>query len=65
MTKIADIRKIARHKGINSWKLKKTDLIRTIQRAEGYSDCFATSHISTCDQITCLWREDCQKSFSS
>ncbi|MEJ2695974.1 MAG: SAP domain-containing protein [Candidatus Sulfobium sp.] len=65
MVKIADIRKIARQQGINSWKLNKTDLIRTIQRAEGYSDCFATAGVRTCDQFDCLWREDCANAFSS
>jgi hypothetical protein len=65
MTKMADIRKIARQKGINSWKLNKTELIRTVQRAEGYDNCFATPHVSTCDQLNCLWREDCVNIASS
>jgi hypothetical protein len=65
MMKMADIRKIARQKGINSWKLNKTELIRTIQRAEGYNDCFATPHVGTCDQLNCLWHEDCVNIASS
>ncbi|MEJ2684370.1 MAG: SAP domain-containing protein [Candidatus Sulfobium sp.] len=65
MMKIADIRKIARDKGVNSWKLNKVELIRTIQRAEGYDDCFATPHVRSCGQINCLWREDCINSVSA
>ncbi len=62
MMKIADVRKIARQRGINSWKLNKVDLIRTIQRAEGYDDCFATPRVLTCGQVSCLWRQDCLNS---
>lgn len=64
MMKIADIRRIARQKGVNSWKLKKVDLIRAIQKAEGYTDCFARPYASTCDQTGCLWREDCLNSLA-
>lgn len=65
MMKIAEIRKIARGKGVNSWKLNKIELIRTIQRTEGYNDCFATPYVHSCGQTDCMWREDCMKSVSS
>jgi hypothetical protein len=65
MMKIANVRKIARQKGINSWRLNKVELIRTIQRAEGYDDCFATPYVRECNQVNCLWREDCLNSLSS
>jgi hypothetical protein len=52
MKKIKEIAKkrISRH--------GKTDLIRAIQRAEGNID-FAAIHADECEQLNCLWREDC------
>jgi len=61
MIKIADVRKLAREKGLKSGQKTKVALIRAIQRAEGYNDCFATSYVAECDQMNCLWREDCLK----
>ena len=57
--KIQDIKVIAKKKDVNAGKMKKTDLIRAIQVAEGNNACFATSSLQTCGQMTCLWREDC------
>ena len=57
--KIQDIKVIAKKKDVNAGKMKKTDLIRAIQVAEGNNACFATSSIQTCGQMTCLWSEDC------
>ena len=57
--KISDVQSIAREKGIMPGKLKKEDLIRTIQREEGYFECFATAYDGVCDQLGCVWREDC------
>jgi hypothetical protein len=57
--KLDDIRNIANDKGIKPGKLNKTQLVRTIQREEGNSDCFATPAIGDCGQMGCLWREDC------
>jgi hypothetical protein len=54
------IRNIAKEKGVAPGKMGRTDLIRAIQRAEGYSDCFATTHVNKCDQPNCLWRVDCK-----
>jgi hypothetical protein len=59
--KIQDIRKIAKKMGLESGKMKKTELIRTIQKAEGNNDCFATPYVRQCNQMNCLWREDCIK----
>ena len=44
--KIQDIKNIAMKKGVNAGKMKKTDLIRAIQVAEGNNACFATSFCS-------------------
>jgi hypothetical protein len=57
---IKKIREIAKKNGINPSKMNKTELIRAIQRAEGNSDCFGTSYVNECNQINCLWREDCE-----
>jgi hypothetical protein len=61
MVKIADLRQLARQMGLNSAKLNKVGLIRAIQRAEGYSDCYATPFAKECNQDGCRWREDCLK----
>lgn len=54
-----DIRNIAKERGVNAGRMNKTELIRSIQRAEGNTDCFGTEHVKICGQTTCLWREDC------
>jgi hypothetical protein len=57
--KIQDIKDIAKKHNVTAGKMKKTDLIRAIQVAEGNKACFATSSIQTCGQMTCLWSTDC------
>ncbi len=57
--KMQEIRNIAKERGLKVGKMSKTDLIRSIQRAEGNADCFGTEHVNICGQINCLWREDC------
>ena len=58
--KIQDIKAIAKKINVNAGKMKKTDLIRAIQAAEGNNACFATSSVQTCGQMTCLWSADCK-----
>lgn len=43
-------------KGVS--RMKKADLIRTIQAHEGNFPCFGTAD-GHCDQMSCLWRADC------
>jgi hypothetical protein len=58
--KMQEIRNIAKERGLKvSGGINKTELIRSIQRAEGNTDCFGTEHVNICGQINCLWREDC------
>lgn len=57
--KIQDIREIAKKNGVRVRKLNKIELIRSIQKAEGNSDCFSTPYVRECNQMNCLWREDC------
>ncbi|MDJ0655895.1 MAG: hypothetical protein QNJ40_17145 [Xanthomonadales bacterium] len=56
---VQEIRKIAKGLGVKSGRLKKAELIRAIQRAEGNFDCFGTAHLGVCDQDSCVWRKDC------
>ncbi len=37
----------------------KADLVRAIQRAEGFEACFRTGKAHACGQDACLWREEC------
>lgn len=55
-----EIRQIATEQGIKSGRLKKEELIKTIQRAEGNIDCFGEAAHVACDQTGCLWFGDCQ-----
>jgi hypothetical protein len=56
---LQEIKPIAKAKGINARNLKKTDLIRTIQKAEGNSECYGSAAYGVCEQMNCLWRDDC------
>jgi hypothetical protein len=53
-----EVRQMAKKMGINSFGKTKTDLIREIQRNEGYSDCYATQ-VHHCDQLECAFRASC------
>ncbi|MEK6197271.1 MAG: Rho termination factor N-terminal domain-containing protein [Desulfobacterales bacterium] len=55
---VKEIKIIAKKMGIQAGKMKKTDLVRTIQMAEGNPPCFQTGATS-CDQENCCWRSDC------
>jgi len=54
-----EIRKMAKGMGINTYRLKKPDIIRSIQRAEGNIECFGTQRVEYCLEDNCLWRKDC------
>ena len=58
---LKDIKGIAQKHGVKAGKMKKEEIIRAIQRAEGNFDCFGTDVSSNCLQSDCLWREDCLK----
>jgi len=57
--KIQEIQKIAKNMGINTFRMKKADIVRAIQRAENNMDCFYTPRVEYCGELLCLWREDC------
>ena len=54
------IREMAKGMGINTYRMKKPDVIRAIQQAENSIDCYATPRIEYCNEMRCLWRGDCQ-----
>lgn len=60
-----EIRTIAKSHKIDATGLAKIDIIHTIQRKEGNFDCYATTYDGVCDQMDCLWREDCFEASSS
>ena len=63
--KIQTIRTIAKMLGVTVERQDKIELIKSIQRAEGNKDCFATRYVQECNQLNCLWLEDCLKIVSA
>lgn len=57
--KMVDIQKKAKALGIKPGKMKKTELIRSIQSEEGNYSCFLTEGNTQCSQESCCWRDDC------
>jgi hypothetical protein len=54
-----DIRSKAKNLGISTHRMKKPELIQTIQRTENNMDCFGTHRVNHCGEENCLWRPDC------
>lgn len=58
--KVTQIRERARQLDIKGTsKMRKGELIRAIQRAEGNQDCFGAEGRFNCSEYQCSWREDC------
>jgi len=57
--KINDVRKIAKGMDINTYRMKKEDIIRAVQRAENNIVCFGTARVESCNEEECSWRDDC------
>jgi len=58
--KMPEIRMKAQALGIIPGKMKKTELIRAIQTAEGNSPCFGWSN-GQCPYTNCCFMKDCLK----
>lgn len=56
--KMDEIRRKAVKIGLNAQGMKKVELVRAIQSAEGNVACFDTEK-GDCDQLACCWRKDC------
>ena len=55
---INQIREKALSVGVQPGDMKKPDLIRSIQKAEGYTPCFGTSN-GQCPYTDCCFMDDC------
>ena len=56
---IKEVKAVAKNLGVNPGKMKKEELIRTIQLAEDNPQCFNTNFSQQCGQEECLWLGDC------
>ena len=57
--KLDEIKEIAKQYNINPGKAKKSELVLSIQQAEGNEQCFDSGKVAQCEQDACLWRKDC------
>lgn len=58
--RVNEIRERAKALGLGQvGRLKKGEIIRRIQRAEGNFDCFGSAGRFQCPQGECCWRQDC------
>ena len=58
---LKDIKDMAKSQGLKVGNMKKENIIRSIQRAEGNFDCFGSAIAGECNQMNCIWRGDCLK----
>jgi len=56
--KIGEVKEKAKTLGIKASNVKKTEIIRSIQKAEGNTPCFGTSK-GQCSQAGCCFIDDC------
>lgn len=56
--KMNEVKEKAKMLGIKAGKMKKSDLIKTIQKTEGNEPCFGSDNVH-CSQMECCWRSDC------
>jgi len=57
---MTEIRDKARDLGITPGKMKKVELIHSIQTAEGFTPCFGWSN-GQCGNLDCCFMQDCLK----
>lgn len=53
-----EVREKAKKFGLKTSRMKKDDLIRAIQTAEGNFPCFGSAG-QYCDQQGCCWQDEC------
>jgi len=58
---LKEIKDMAKSQDIKVGNMKKENIIRAIQRAEGNFDCFGSAITGECNQMNCIWRGDCLK----
>lgn len=57
--KLEEIKAIAQQHNIKVSKMKKSELVRAIQSAEGNEQCFEVGKSTSCGRSGCSWREIC------
>lgn len=57
--KLEEIKAIAQRHSIKAGKMKRSELVRAIQRAEENEQCFETGNVATCGQTGCSWLGIC------
>ena len=57
--KLEEIKTIAQQHSIKPGKMKKAELVKAIQLAEGNEQCFEAGKAAICGQSGCSWREIC------
>jgi len=58
--KMPEIKRKAKRLGVTPGKMKKAELIHSVQEAEGYTPCFGTSN-GECQYTNCCFMQDCLK----
>ena len=58
--KVSELKERAKALGLTVRKMKKVELIHTIQQAEGYTPCFGESN-GSCFYTDCCFMHDCLK----
>jgi hypothetical protein len=58
--KMKELRQKAKELEVKAGRMKKVDLVRTIQTAEGNQPCFGKSG-GECSEMNCCFRDDCMK----
>ena len=58
--KMNEVKAKAKAVGIESGKMKKSDLIRAVQKAEGYNACYGSEGAADCQQTACCFMVDCK-----
>lgn len=54
-----EIQRMAKEMDVNTFRMKKMDMIQAIQRKENNIDCFGTTRVDSCGEQACLWKRDC------
>ena len=58
--RIDEVRERAKDLGLaTTARMRKAEVIRAIQRAEGHQDCFGSAWRYDCPWFDCCWRGDC------
>ncbi len=57
---LSQVKDVAKERGVTVGRMKKEELIRSIQNTEGNPECYNTQFVQSCGQDACLWRADCK-----